>query len=270
MDNNKNVLVIAGSSQIAQESIELLLKNGYLVYLTSRKDDLEQKDGLCIKYLDVADYTSFDSLYNEIKDIEFDAIVNFAGIVVCSPVELLSDNELKKQLDVNLFGLLRVIQTFSKLIKKGGKLINVSSVASYGIFPFISPYCLSKAASDVLLRAFSLETGIKYVSIRPGVIKTKFWDESIKGNEENFKNFENNKYQKSGEFLLKNAKKNAHNGTSPKVVAKAIYKAVKSKNAKPVINVGFDSIFVSILTKLLPQGLFDSLIRLLLKFRTRG
>ena len=88
--------------------------------------------------------------------------------------------------------------------------------------------------------------------------------------EETLKNFENNKYQKSGEFLLKNAKKNAHNGTSPKVVAKAIYKAVKSKNPKPVINVGFDSIFVSILTKLLPQGLFDSLIRLLLKFRTRG
>ena len=127
---NKNVLVIAGSSQIGLEAVKLLLKSGFNVYLTSRSTvDLEHKH--LYKYsLDVCSNNSFDCLFEQISNLKFRAIVNNAGCVVATPVEFLDESELHRQLDVNLFGLLRVIKKFAQLLDTDGRIINISSMAS--------------------------------------------------------------------------------------------------------------------------------------------
>ena len=176
--------------------------------------------------------------------------------------------ELKKQLDVNLFGLLRVIKFFANNLAKNAKIINISSMASYGLFPFISPYCLSKAASDILLRSFSLESNVRYVSVRPGAVKTKFWTESIRNNENNFLNFAE-KYSKEGDFILKNAYKNSQNASNPLIVAKAVCSAVCDKNPPPVINVGSDACLCSWASRLFSASLLDNVIRLAMRLKVK-
>ncbi len=268
MDKCKNVLVIAGSSQIGFEAIKLMLDGGYTVYVTSRSSiDLEHEN--LFKYnLDITSNEAFLSLKSELSGLRFCAIVNNAGIVVASPVEFLSEDELKRQLDVNLFGLLRVIKNFSSQLVSNGKIINVSSMASYGVYPFLSPYCLSKRAADILLRAFSNETGIKYVSIRPGAIRTKFWTDSIEQNKDNFKNFMG-KYDDIGNYMLKNAKDNALNALDPAKVGCAVYKCLRAKNPKCAVNVGIDAHICAFASRFLSENLLNNIIRVALKVKLR-
>ena len=265
---NKNILVIAASSQIGLEIIKPLLASGYNVYVTSRSGVELEHSNLFKFHLDICDENSFIKLKDKIKDVEFCSIVNCAGMVISSPVEFLSDSELQKQLDVVLFGLLKIIRHFARKIIKGGKLINLSSMASYGVFPFISPYCLSKSAADILLRSFSNETGIKYVSVRPGAIRTKFWTESIKINEENFKNF-TGEYEKCGRFLLANANKNAEKSTPPEVVGKAVVKIIKDKNPKCVVNVGYDAKITAFASRFIPEKTMNKIIKFALSIRSK-
>ena len=186
---------------------------------------------------------------------------------MATPVEFLDESELHRQLDVNLFGLLRVIKKFAQLLDKNGRIINISSMASYGVYPFLSPYCLSKAAADVLLRAFSNETGIKYVSIRPGAIKTKFWTDSIEQNQNNFKNFMQ-KYEKVGHYMLENAQKNAKDALEPYYVGKAVFDSVVKNNPKSVINVGLDAKICAFASKYLSESLVNKIVRTSLKLKS--
>ena len=266
---NKNVLVIAGSSQIGFEAVKLMLDGGFKVYFTSRSDVDFKHENLFKYKLDVCSLNSFEELKESLKGINFYAIVNNAGCVVASPVEFLDENELKRQLDVNLFGLLRIIKYFSGQLDDNGRIINISSMASYGVYPFLSPYCLSKAASDILLRAYSNERGTKYVSVRPGAIRTKFWTQSIEQNKENFKNF-SGKYEKIGLYMLENAKKNSCQALEPFFVGKAVYKALCSKNPKPVINVGFDAHICAFVAKFLSESLLNKIVRSTLKLKLHG
>ena len=258
---DKNVLVIGGSSQIAIETIKLMLEDGYRVYATSRSEIGLKHDNLFKYRLDVSNKDDFFKLKSAICNIDFEAIIYASGIAISSPVEFLDEEELSRQLDVNLFGLLRTIKHFSPLlIDKYSKIINISSMAAYGVFPFLSPYCLSKAASDILLRAFSNETGIKYVSVRPGAIRTRFWSGCIEDNKKNFKNF-GSKYEKIGLYMIENAKRNACEALEPEFAARKIYKAIRSKNPKPVLNIGNDAKFCAFFSKFFRQSFVDTFIK---------
>ena len=263
-----NVLVIAGSSEIGTEFINLLLSEGYCVFATYRTPINIEHTNLKKLRLDVCSNDDFLELFENIKGYNFRAIVNCAGCVVASPVELLDEAELSRQLDVNLFGLLRVIKNLSVLLEYDGRIINVSSMASYGVFPFISPYCISKMSCDILLRAFCNESGIKCVSVRPGVIQTKFWTEGIEQNKNNFKNF-TGKYEKIGNYLVENAKKNSVKSLKPVHVAQAIFKAVCKSNPAPVINVGADSFLCAFAVRFLPEFLLNSIIKIGIEFKSR-
>ena len=264
----KNILVIAGSSDILFQSIILLLGKGWSVYATSRQTINYEHINLHKFRLDVCDLKSFEALEDSLSNVKFDAIIYGAGCVVSSPVENLDEDELRRQLDVNLFGFLRLIKLFSNKLNTNARIINLSSMAAYGLFPFISPYCLSKAASDILLRSFSLESGFKYVSIRPGAIKTKFWEQSICDNENNFKNF-GDKFKKQGEFLLSNARKNSMNAISPKLVAKAIYRAVSANNPKPIVTVGYDAFVCAMAARFFPTNILDFIIKSVLRLKLK-
>ena len=206
-------------------------------------------------------------LKEKLSTLRFDTIINFAGIAIAQAVEELDENELKKQLDVNLFGLLRIIKHLCPYLKENGKLINVSSMASYGIFPFLSPYCLSKASADILLNSYSLESGIKTVSIRPGAVATKFWENCIELNKNYIENNSTN-FQKEKKFLVENASKNSLHAQNAKKVALKIAQICELKNPKNVYNIGMDAKFAKF-TRFLPQELLNFLIKFILNKRVK-
>ena len=263
---DKNILIIGLNSELAQNTIEELKKRNWNIFATSRQVGM-MDDKVREFNLDITSEMDFIHLKDKFKDMHFDVILNFAGIAIAGAIEELEESALKKQLDVNLFGLLKIIKYFVPNLTEKGRLINVSSMASYGIFPFLAPYCISKSAADILLNTFSIESNIKTVSIRPGAVATKFWETSIDLNENNLKN-KNEKFQKEKEFLIENANKNSLHATNPIYVAKKIAHIVELKNPKPIYNIGLDAKFAKI-TRFLPQTLINNLTKFILKARVK-
>lgn len=263
---DKNILIIGLNSELAQDTIEELKQNGWNIYATSRQVGM-MDDKIREFSLDVTNEMNFIHLKEKFQNIKFDVILNFAGIAIAGAVEELDELELKKQFDVNFFGLLRIIKYFAGNLIKGGRLINVSSMASYGIFPFLSPYCASKAAADILLNSYSIENNIKTVSIRPGAVATKFWESSIELNKKTLEK-SNEKYKQEKEFLIENANRNSLHATNPIYVAKKIAHIVELKNPKPVYNIGLDAKFAKV-SRFLPQRWINTIVKTTLKIKSK-
>lgn len=188
-----------------------------------------------------------------------DVLINVAGCVVAGAMEGISVNELRRQFNTNTFGHVAVAQGLLDLLD-GGRIINISSMASYGIFPFIAPYCASKRALDILFNSLLLETkrDIKIVSIKPGVIATPLWNKSIA---QNTKSIEACKgYEAEMAYMIKNADKNEKHGAPVEEVVKVVTLAATVKNPKLTYTVGKDAFAARIVSKL-PQVLINKIIK---------
>lgn len=268
----KYVLVTGASSGIGKQIALKLAANDYFVFAGVRKKTdknlLESLNkNILGVYLDVSNNNSvakaFHFIYQKTQDLC--AIVNNAGIAICGPIELLSIEELKKQFDVNTFGPLRIVQKFLPIINNG-KIINISSMASSGIFPFISPYSASKKACEILFNALNLEckkSNVKIVTIRPGVVKTPIWDKAISYNEKILEKIDQQlliKYEKELKVLKQNAKKNNIDGLEGFQIAELVFKIIKNDKVKSVYNIGLDSKCANFLSKL-PQDFVNNIVR---------
>lgn len=171
---------------------------------------------------------------------KLDILINAAGCVVAGAMECLNVDKIRKQFDVNTFSHLQFTQgLFPKL--QGGKIINISSTSSFGVYPFIAPYCASKKALDMLFNSLALEckADIKVISIKPGVIKTPIWEKTIEENKDALG--DNIKYQKEFDFMVENAKKSSEKGLNAQKVVDLIVKIDKLEKPKPSYTLGLDA-----------------------------
>lgn len=276
----RNVLITGASSGLGKETALRLADEGYKVFAGVRKkEDKETLESLnstiSVVYLDITDDESvnkaFDEISNQVDSLY--AIVNNAGIVLAGPVEYIPVELLKQQFDVNVFGAIRVVQKFFPLLNNvDSRIVNISSMASYGIFPFVSPYCVSKRSLDMFFNSLLIETkkeNLKIISIKPGVVRTPIWDKSLATCEKNLEflcDEGKKKYAKEFDFLTKNAKKNNEKGLLPIDIANTVSKVLKAKNPKLSYNVGKDSLFARFMS-FLPQRLVNFLVKFGLKKR---
>lgn len=266
-DLNKKTAVITGAtSGIGKLLVFSFAKEGYTVFAGYRKDDLKEElsnisEAVIPFYIDMSRKETILDAVNFISErVEhIDILINAAGCVVAGAVECLDTAKIRVQFDVNTFSHIELTQgLIPKMVNS--KIINISSMASFGIFPFISPYCASKRALDILFNSMQLELknkGIKIISIKPGVVKTPLWDKSIELNKESLN--ESEKYKREFEFLAKNAQKNNHKGLEPQVVVDLIMKVKNLKSPKPSYTIGRDAKFAEVLSHL-PQSFINSII----------
>lgn len=263
----ENVLIIGATSDMAQDLILKLLDDNVNIYAASRSDLNFIAPNLKKIHIDVGLKSSIENLFNEIQNVELDAVICFQGVAIVSPVEFLSTDELKKQFNISIYSLLEILKGIKGNIKKDGIVINLSSMSSFGIYPFLAPYSMAKAASDILLNCYEIETGIKTVSIKPGVVSTKFWKYCINENKSNFSAFRD-EYKIIGEFLKSNALKNANKGIKPDKVSRLIYKILHQKNPKSSYTVGKDSKLAAFVSFFKGRKLF-AIIRKILFLRVK-
>ena len=133
-------------------------------------------------------------------------------------------------------------------------------MASFGIFPFVSPYCASKRSLDILFNSFANETkrNIKVISVKPGVIATPLWEKSIEVNKTAIENCEG--YEKEMDFMVKNAKRNGVKGLDVSEVSELICDIIDSEKPKASYTVGIDAKAAQ-LVSLLPQDWQNAIIR---------
>jgi len=228
--------------------------------------DLENL-GVIPFYIDMTNSTSIHKAAEFIKSQteKIDTLINVAGCVVAGVIENLDVDRIRHQFEVNTFSHLDFTQNLLDLLD-GGKIINISSMASFGVFPFVGPYCASKRALDILFNSFANETkrDIKVVSIKPGVIATPLWEKSISINEKSIKTCDG--YEKEMNFMVNNARKNQEKGLDVNEVVKLIVKVDDMENPKPSYTVGKDAKVAEIISHF-PQGLINKLVRYNLKRR---
>lgn len=267
------VYVITGStSGIGEKLVESFSAQGVTIfagYRNSEKLPLQIPDNVTYFYMDMSDRNSITQAaeFIKFKTDKIDVLINVAGSVTAGPIECIDTDRLRKQFDVNVFSHIEFSQKLLDLLE-GGRIINISSMASFGNFPFVSPYCASKRALDIFFNAFAIENhhNIKVISIKPGVIATPIWEKSV---EANMKYFDDaNGYAKELEFVKNNALKNTSCGLPVEKVTQLVTRVAKIKNPKCSYTIGNDAKFAQILS-LLPQDLVNNLVKFGMKCRIK-
>lgn len=265
----KTIVITGATSGIGYALAKFFAKDNR-VFAGYRNEDkvlMLEEMGVTPFYIDMTNSASIRQAAAFIKSEtdRIDTLINVAGCVMAGVAETIDIDKLRTQFEVNTFSHLDFTQHLLERLD-GGKIINISSVASFGVFPFISPYCASKRALDILFNTLMLETkhDIKVVSVKPGVIATPLWGKSISINHDSIENCKG--YEKEMEFMVKNARKNEVHGLDVSKVVKLIAKVERMKNPKPSYTVGIDSKTVEILSHL-PLSWINKLVKLGLKMR---
>ncbi len=182
------ILVTGASTGIGEALTIALAQKGYSVLAGCRQfKDLtkfsEFNKVTTIK-LDVTDEKDLEQLSEFLKGSKepLEVLVNNAGVVGAGPLEFMPLENLKKVFDVNVWGLLRTTQVCLPFLRTSkGRVVNVSSIAGRTVTPLLGPYNASKFSVEVIndaLRMELLDTGIKFILIEPGSIRTPIWDKS--------------------------------------------------------------------------------------------
>jgi NAD(P)-dependent dehydrogenase (short-subunit alcohol dehydrogenase family) len=128
--------------------------------------------------LDVTDDADIAALAESLGP-RLDAVVNNAGIVVNGPMETVSTEDWRKQLDVNVIGQLAVTRAvLPKLRESRGRVVFISSVNGQLAMPLIGAYSASKFALEAAAHAMRMELrpwGISVVIVEPAQTDTDMW-----------------------------------------------------------------------------------------------
>ncbi len=262
---SKTYVITGAASGIGRALVEYFSKSGIVFAGVRRTEALEElsaiSENIIPFYIDLCNDASIleASKYIKEKTENIDTLINAAGCVVAGAVENISVSELRRQFDTNVFGHIEFTQQLLDILD-GGRIINISSMASYGIFPFIAPYCASKRAMDILFNSLLMETkrNIKVISIKPGVIATPLWNKSIEENKSSIKNCCG--YEAEMEYMIKNAGRNGQEGASVKSVVDIVIKADSAKKPKLTYTVGKDALAARFAAKL-PHMIVNSIIK---------
>lgn len=127
--------------------------------------------------LDVTDADSVARTAEKCSDV--DLVINNAGIMLATPM-LADDSEqaLRRELDVNAFGPLRIAKAFAPILARngGGAIVNMLSVVSWYVYPFNATYCASKFTALAMTDAMRVELkaqGTHVMGVYAGFIDTE-------------------------------------------------------------------------------------------------
>ena len=267
----KNIVITGSTSGIGKELVKLFSQDSeYKIFAGYRNEALKESiDNVEYFYIEMCNRQSIIDAASFLKSKvdKIDILINVAGAVVAGPIESITTDRLREQFEINTFSHIEFVQQLLPILDDG-RIINISSMASFGHFPFISPYCASKRALDIFFNALSLEThrNIKVISIKPGVIATPIWSKSVEANSNELENCK--EYTNEMKFLKENALKNSSRGLKVDVVAKFIKNVANMKSPKSTYTIGFDAKLAHLIS-LLPQDVINHVIKfgMLIKFK---
>jgi len=183
----KVVLVTGANSGIGETAAVQFQAAGATVYgVARRKDALETARALHpeIKWL-LADVTSSARVKQMVDAIvaeagRLDVVVNNAAIFRFAPLEQASEEHLRAQFEINVYGTSFVTQAALPALKQSkGSVVNISSAAGHKPIPGGSHYAATKAAVESFTRSWALEFapfGVRVNAIAPGPTETGGFD----------------------------------------------------------------------------------------------
>ena len=182
-----STVVITGTATgFGHLAVRRFAEAGWNVVATVRKEtDLEvhgTAPNVRTLLLDVDDEQA-DLAFGELARAQFgrlDALINNAGYFQAGPLEATTMNQVHRQFQTNVFGLIALNKAFIPIFReqRSGVIVNVSSISADGGFPYTSNYQASKAAVASLtegLHAELAEFGVQVKALHPGNHMTKIF-----------------------------------------------------------------------------------------------
>lgn len=179
---NKLAAVVTGaSSGIGLTTAQTLARAGYRVFGTSRKASADASPGITMIQCDVVDDGSVAAAIATILATagRIDVLVNNAGIGMAGPAEETSIGQARELFEVNLFGVIRMVQAVLPVMRGSGsgRIINVSSVFGFMPAPYMALYAATKHAVEGYTESLDHEVrgfGIRAVLVEPANTRTAF------------------------------------------------------------------------------------------------
>lgn len=267
----KTVLMTGATSGFGLLATQMFLQKGHRVIATgrtlTRRSHLLQKereqygDRLIEMDFDVTNAEERKALLHKIQEYKIDVLVNNAGYGAFGPLEEASDETIRRQFEVNFFGLTFLCRDLLPHLRETqGRIVNISSCFGFIGFPLTSLYCASKYAVEGLSESLFYEMsphGVGVSLIEPGGFRTSFnqnaeWTESKSHNSIYSRQIEN--FKKMRDKLMARP-----NPPDPQLVVDAIYTAAIATKPKLRYTVGRDAVSAKVSKKLLPGRIFISL-----------
>jgi len=234
----KTALVTGAAAGIGLLTAQRLIADGYTVWCVDRSPCPEDLGGIAVQ-LDLNDTAGIDALAQRIisETGGVDVIVNNAGYGQYGPIETVPMETGRRQMEVNFFAPVRLIQLLAPSMRArgGGRIVNISSVAGKVYSPLSGWYCASKFALEGITDCLRIELkpfNIGVSLVEPSPIKTA-WSEGAK--QSLLEASEGTAYEDFAQKaygLLKGAT-DGKAASGANAVVKCIMKAIHAKNPKP-------------------------------------
>ena len=178
------VAIVTGCSRgIGRAIMETFATNGAIVYAVDLVDgcmDDAASDKVIPCYFDITDTKAVIELVKKVKKEQgkIDILVNNAGIMQDALIPMVTDDQIHKTFEVNVFAMMHFIQYVSKVMKRqhSGTIINAASIMGISGNYAQMVYAASKGAVIALTKSAAKELaqdGIRVNAIAPGTINTK-------------------------------------------------------------------------------------------------
>jgi NAD(P)-dependent dehydrogenase (short-subunit alcohol dehydrogenase family) len=270
MTSPRVALVTGGSSGIGEEAARRLRKAGFEVYAVARRLDrlaALEKDGVRVFGMDVTDEESMTSGIERIvgETGRLDVLVNNAGYGSYGAVEDVPIDEARRQFEVNLFGLARLTQLVTPVMRHngGGRIINISSIGAVIYEPFGAWYHATKFAVEGFSDSLRVELapfGIDVVIVRPAGIVTEWNTIARDGLRETSRG---GAYEQMADSAVRRLASvdNKVMSSGPATVARTIVKAATASHPRARYASGRGARIVPAVRRLLPDRAFDAVLR---------
>lgn len=187
----KTIFITGASAGLGKSTAKLFQSKGWNVIATMRnpenEKELTQLESVTVLKLDVTDPAQIQETVNKVTELHsIDVVLNNAGYGLIGALEALTDEQITRQLNTNLLGVIRVTKAFTSYFreKKSGTFINITS--SFGLlgYPTCSVYSATKFAIDGFSESLAYDLahfGVKVKVVAPGGMQTDFAGRSLDG-----------------------------------------------------------------------------------------
>jgi len=184
------VLITGSSSGIGAACALDLDRRGYTVFAGVRSPAhgrrLQQKatPRLVPILIDVTDRSlvaaAAEKISSTVGERGLAGLVNNAGVLYSAPLEFVAQEQLRRQFEVNVFGVVATTQAMLPSLRKArGRIVNIGSITGKAAPPYLGPYAASKFALEAITDVMRMELrswGIQVALIEPDNVVTPIWD----------------------------------------------------------------------------------------------
>ena len=271
---SRAVLVTGCSSGIGHATAAHLADTGWTVYATARRPETLsalEAQGCRTLALDVTDEESMRAAVAAVEAEEgaVGVLVNNAGYSQSGALETVPMDQIRRQFETNVFGLIRMSQLVlpGMRAQRWGRIVNIGSMGGKLTFPGGGVYHATKHAVEAISDALRFEVrgfGVDVILFEPGLIRTEFGETAV-GTVDDIQDGPYAEFNRAVQHMTASAYEEGgllgKFGGGPEDVARKIGKAISAKNPRARYTVTPSARIMIGQHALMPDAAWDAMMR---------